>query len=64
MAGRETSGAPARREDRPGQHAACDAETGRLKAELERVTAERDELAGEAAVLRSRLSVAEGTHVR
>jgi len=31
---------------------------------LERITAERDELASEAAVLRSRLSVAEGRHVR
>ena len=60
----DTSGTPARWEDYPGQHAACDEEIAALRAELERRTAERDDLAGEVAVLRSRLSVADGTHVR
>ena len=36
---------------------AADAEIGRLRAE-------RDDLAGQVAMLRSRLSVAEGSHVR
>lgn len=41
-----------------------DAEIARLQAALEQVTAERDELGSQAALLRSRLSVAEGSHAR
>lgn len=48
----------------PFGHMACDMEIARLRAELARVTAERDDLAGQVAMLRSRLSVAEGPHVR
>ena len=44
--------------------AARDPALQQAEAALARITAERDALTGEVAVLRSRLSVAEGSHVR